>query len=385
MNPGESAAAEAARARAVSERLRRKADHAAHVADNYAKGAEGERIVAAAVAPLEQQGWHFLHDRRGPFGGNIDHLAIGPPGVAILDAKRWTAPATITVDRRLVSGKDDHSPMIERLNETIEFVRAVLRAEGARVAVRGCVVMTSDGDRGFAVRDLGDIRVLGVDGLVAELQRARGDLSASLVDAIAERLATEFPSVSAPLPPPPSTHGVDGPMAPSALFEKAQRFYYLRAWKKGGHHRLYLRNSDGETLGWTDVSTNAVSIECQGDEARFAEVLLAAADPTGMKLTADDLPKVATQLRGGRLLSRVARLHTSVLVGQEWRRYDKHRLYGTLIDPSDRSWNLGHIDLKTRTVHPSSSGPLSKERGPAEDYLKYLLYKMPPEPAKAKR
>jgi hypothetical protein len=350
------------------------------VADSFDKGAEGERIVAAAVAPLEREGWRMLHDRHRPGGGQIDHIAIGPPGVAIIDAKRWTASATITADRRLVSGKDDHTPMVERLDETIELVRAILKEDGARVAVRGCVVMTSDSDRDFKVRDLGDIRVLGVDGLAAELRRARGDLEAGLVDAISDTLAAAFPSASAPAPSPLPVEGVPGPAAPSALFEKAQRFYYLRRWKKGGHDRFYLRNSDGQPLGWTDINTNSMSIECHGEEAKFAEALLAAADPKGMALSAKELPKVATRLRGGRLLSRFARLHTSVLVGQEWRAFGKRRLYGTLIDPSDRAWALGYIDLNTGELHPNGTDPLSKDRAPAGRYLEYLLYKMPADP-----
>ena len=43
---------------------------------------------------------------------------------------------------------------------------------------------------------------------------------------------------------------------------------------------------------------------------------------------------MATRLWGGRLLSKIARSHTSFLVGQEWRAFGKQRLYCTLIDPS---------------------------------------------------
>ena len=130
------------------------------------------------------------------------------------------------------------------------------------------------------------------------------------------------------------------------------------------------------------VNTGAVAVDCHGDDAKFAEVLLAAADPKGLKDVAGDLPKVATRLRGGRLLSKVARLHTSVLVGQEWRRFDKHRLYGTLIDPWATSWDLGYVDLKTGGIHPASDGNLSELRGPASRYLEYLKYKLPEHPPK---
>ena len=62
-----------------------------------------------------------------------------------------------------------------------------------------------------------------------------------------------------------------------------------------------------------------------------------------MKLAPGDLPKVATRLWGGRLLSKIARSHTSVLVGQEWRAFGKQRLYCTLIDPSVSTFHLSYL------------------------------------------
>ena len=372
MGAGESAASEAARARRAAGRLARKAVWADRVADNYEKGALGESLVAEALAPLEARGWRVLHDLRHPDGGNIDHVAIGPPGVAVLDAKHWKDPVTITPDRRLVHSKHDRSEVVEKLDRTLALVRDQLASDGVRVAVRGFIVLTSDVDRGREVRDIGDVRILGVEGLEAELLRARGDLEADLIEAIAATLATRLPSASDPQPR--ATPELE---EPSELFEKAQRFYYLRPWRKGGHNRLYLRDASGTTLGWTDVNTGATTIDCSGDDAKFAKALLAAADPTGMKLAPGDLPKVATRLWGGRLLSKFARFHTSVLVGQEWRRYDKHRLYGTLIDPTETTWNLGYVDLKTRAIHPAIDGNLSEQRGPAERYLGFLLHKYP--------
>lgn len=178
---------------------------------------------------------------------------------------------------------------------------------------------------------------------------------------------------------PPSTP-LGSLEAPSPIFDRAHRIYYLRPWKKGGHNRLYLRDHHGTSIGWTDVNTGAQSIDCSGVDAQFAVALLAAADPTGVKLAPGDLPKLATQLWGGRLLSRIARLHMSVLVGQEWRNYGKHRLYGTLIDPEVSTFNLGYIDLKAETLHPSGTGPIGKERGSAERYLGFLWHRLPPAP-----
>jgi hypothetical protein len=128
------------------------------------------------------------------------------------------------------------------------------------------------------------------------------------------------------------------------------------------------------------VNTGARSIDCTGIDAKFAEALLAAADPTGVKLAPGELPKLATQLWGGRLLSRIARLHMSVLVGQEWRNYGKHRLYGSLIDPGVSTFDLGYIDLKAQTLHPAIDGEVAEDRSTAQRYLEVLWHRLPPAP-----
>ena len=128
------------------------------------------------------------------------------------------------------------------------------------------------------------------------------------------------------------------------------------------------------------MNTGARSIDCAGADAKFAEALLAAAGPTGVKVEPGDVPKLPTQLWGGRLLSRIARLHMTVLVGQEWRNHGKHRLYGTLIDPAVSTYDLGYVDLKDRTVHPTGAGPVAKDRGTAERYLQILLLRFPTPP-----
>jgi len=380
MAAGESAEAEAKRARGAASHLERKARYAAKVADDYAKGAAGEQLVAAELEKLTASGWRILHDRRAPDGGNIDHLAIGPPGVAVVDAKNWSSAVTINAERRLVSSKYDHTEEVDRLNALVDHVRGLANRDGSPLSVRGYMVLTGDLDRDRAASDLGDIRIVGLTKVNGRLTKTRGDLSPELVDAIAGTLDAALPSATAVdrgEAPKPEPLGNDAPGVPSPLFERAHRFFYLRSWKKAGHHRLYLSDRDGTSLGWTDVNTGATTIDCQGDDRKLAEALLAAADPTGVKLAPGDLPKVATRLWGGRLLSRVARFHTSVLVGQEWRAYGKHRLYGTLIDPSVNRFDLGWIDLKTGEVHPTIDGDIAKDRGPADRYLAYLQHHLP--------
>jgi hypothetical protein len=388
---GKSAEDQADRSRRAAAALERKAAYAARMAGNWQRGAEGESAVAAVLDPLAQQGWRILHDLVDPEGGNIDHLAIGPPGIAVVDAKNWAAAVTITPDRRLVTSKDDRSKELERLAQRVELVRRLVALDGMHVAVRGYVVLCGEHDRARPSEDLGDLRILGVESVAGRLAGARGDLSEGDIAAIADTLAARLQaSGSEPAATGASASGPGATVAPtleapSAMFDRAHRFYYLRPWKKGGHDRLYLRDPSGTSLGWTDVKSGAKQIDCSGDDAKFVEALLAAADPTGVKLGPGEVPKMATQLWGGRLLSRIARLHMSVLVGQEWRNYGKHRLYGTLIDPAASTFQLGYVDLKDQTLHPATNGPLGKDRGPAERYLGFLLLRYPQPPQRTAR
>ena len=185
MAAGDSAAREAERARGAARRLEAKARHAARAADDWEQGAAGERSTADALATLEGQGWRILHDRRAPDGGNVDHVAVGPPGIAIIDSKRWTGNVTITADRRLVIAKHDKTSEVDRLERLAEHVRSVAARDGVKVSVRGYLVLVGDDDRDRRSEDLGDIRVLGVERLVSRLAGGRPDLDGPAIAAIA--------------------------------------------------------------------------------------------------------------------------------------------------------------------------------------------------------
>lgn len=372
MGAGGSAERKADRARQAEKRLQRKAMNAGFAADRWERGAAGERRTAEVLAALEPHGWRVLHDRRAPDGGNVDHIVIGPLGIAVIDTKNWSHPVTITHDRRLVYSKYDMTADLDALEKLVEHVRALVAAEGRKVAVRGYLVLTGDADRTRESTDLGDLRVLGLERLGTRLSSSRKDLDPDLVEAVTATVAAALPSMDEE--PGVAAARRDEDFVPSALFEKTHRVYFLSPWRKGGHNRMYLNDRDGRTLGWTDLTTGAVELDCATDDEPFVKTLLDAADPTGIKVGAGDVPKVPTRLFGGRLLSRVARLHTSLLVGQEWRNFGKHRLYGQLIDPAIDEFDLGWIDLKTGELHPSGDGPLSRDRGEPANYLRVLRY-----------
>jgi hypothetical protein len=118
-------------------------------ADNFAKGAAGERRVGAMLDSLTESGAVVLHDRRVPnTRGNIDHLVVAASGVWIVDAKNWEG----RVERRWVGRPaqrvlyvNGHNRMkaVENLGWQIEAVRAALTPIGfADAPVTGVLCFT---------------------------------------------------------------------------------------------------------------------------------------------------------------------------------------------------------------------------------------------------
>jgi hypothetical protein len=65
-------------------------------------GARGERATARRLHRLERQGYTVLHDLQVPGShANLDHLAIGPAGVFIIDSKYYRGPLQLGADGML--------------------------------------------------------------------------------------------------------------------------------------------------------------------------------------------------------------------------------------------------------------------------------------------
>ncbi|WP_180357593.1 NERD domain-containing protein [Streptomyces sp. NP160] len=64
----------------------------------WAAGAEGEQRTAAQLEVLGADGWVLLHDVHWPGRpqANLDHVAVGPGGVVVVDAKKWAGPVRVT-------------------------------------------------------------------------------------------------------------------------------------------------------------------------------------------------------------------------------------------------------------------------------------------------
>src|SRR3954452_9111449 len=79
-------------ARDLAKRQRDKAARLLKAADLYERGAAGEEGTAAGLHGLPAEQWVLFHDVRCPGRerANVDHVAVGPPGVFVIDSKNWT-------------------------------------------------------------------------------------------------------------------------------------------------------------------------------------------------------------------------------------------------------------------------------------------------------
>jgi hypothetical protein len=68
----------------------------------WCDGTRGERATARRLHRLERHGYTVLHDLQVPGShANLDHLAIGPAGVFVIDSKYYRGPLQLGADGML--------------------------------------------------------------------------------------------------------------------------------------------------------------------------------------------------------------------------------------------------------------------------------------------
>ncbi|MEU2561299.1 nuclease-related domain-containing protein [Streptomyces longispororuber] len=117
--------------------------------NSWTTGAAGEEATARLLLPLARRGYAVLHDRAIPGSrANIDHLVVGPFGVALVDSKNWQSKkSTLTITGSLLRyGRYDQTKALQTVVWEAEQaaralsvpVRPVLAVHGAKVpAPRG--------------------------------------------------------------------------------------------------------------------------------------------------------------------------------------------------------------------------------------------------------
>jgi hypothetical protein len=102
----------------------------------WATGARGEEALAQALSDVP--GVIALHDRRVPgTRANIDHIVVGPTGLFVVDAKRYTGQIHLRdvgglfrSDRRLYVGRRDCSDLTDAVASQVAVVEAALEGAG---------------------------------------------------------------------------------------------------------------------------------------------------------------------------------------------------------------------------------------------------------------
>jgi hypothetical protein len=81
----------------------------------YFKGARGEEMIASELAHLPAT-WTIFNGLILPNGCDIDHVAVGPQGVFVIETKHWRGSVEIVKGQMLANGRllpEQRSPILQ--------------------------------------------------------------------------------------------------------------------------------------------------------------------------------------------------------------------------------------------------------------------------------
>ena len=159
-------------------------------------GAIGEERLGRRLNELSSESLRVLHDRRVPNSrANIDHLAITPSGVYVIDAKKYKGRPSLKVEggllrprvEKLLVGKRDCTKLVDGVRKQVDVVRTVI---GDGVPIHGVLC--------FVEADWpligGAFTTRGVDALwpkrLYPRLRTEGPLGGECIDALHRRLGS---------------------------------------------------------------------------------------------------------------------------------------------------------------------------------------------------
>jgi hypothetical protein len=171
----------------------------------WKKGTDGEARAAARLDKLlDGSGVRLLHDRRMPGSrrANIDHVALGPGGITVIDTKNYRGKVRVErvgglfPERRdilTIAGRDK-TKLIDGVERQMTALRTVFADQDAPPDFRGALCF-ADVDGLPWLRHLA-VRGVIVDGprTTAKLASRPGPLAPDEVDALWRRLAATLPS-----------------------------------------------------------------------------------------------------------------------------------------------------------------------------------------------
>jgi hypothetical protein len=161
--------------------------------DAWRSGAAGERAVGKMLDGLRAQGVVAIHDRRVPGRRtNIDHIAVAPPGVFVIDTKNVVGKVAASRSGLRVAGRRQDK-MLDGVAGQVAVVQGVLDQAGtAPVAVRGVLCFTK-ADLPWLRPQPRGIALLYPRGLRRVLTKGDLVLTRDQVNALATVLATKLP------------------------------------------------------------------------------------------------------------------------------------------------------------------------------------------------
>ena len=171
----------------------------------WAKGAEGERRLGHGLEALAAENLVVLHDRRIPGStANIDHLVVGPNGIYVIDAKRYSGRVELrssgTMFRpgpnKLYVGGRDKSKLVDGMTKQILAVNTAAKdLLDATTMVITAVLCFVDTEWGLFAKpfSLDGVKILWPK-VLYDLVRTPGPLTPSAVQTLAHRLAERFPA-----------------------------------------------------------------------------------------------------------------------------------------------------------------------------------------------
>jgi hypothetical protein len=164
----------------------------------WQRGAEGEQTVGAQLELLRPYGFDVFHDVHWPGRqrANIDHVAIGPPGILVVDAKNWSGNVTVR-DGVLRQNGYARDREVAGVNKAGQDVGGLLQLPWALHVIP--VIALAASDVGGATQVQG-VTVLGHDELVRWATGLPARLTPGDVLGIASHLRSEMPPASVPLP-----------------------------------------------------------------------------------------------------------------------------------------------------------------------------------------
>ncbi|WP_380172347.1 nuclease-related domain-containing protein [Kineococcus sp. DHX-1] len=162
----------------------------------WASGAEGERLVAQALGELETHGWHLLHDLHWPGrrSANLDHVAVGPGGVVVVDAKKWSGTVRIS-DGHLRQNGYRRDRELEGVARATAAVAALLPPEH-RASTRGLLCLVDQPVRPTRTRS--GVPVVGRAYLVHHLRSLDATLTSDDVDRLTHLLRAQLDGPRSP-------------------------------------------------------------------------------------------------------------------------------------------------------------------------------------------